>query len=63
MYTRNKKAVIGILGAAAVGTTLYFVLSQGRGAQWKQKIADSVQDIACRIGDYFSGAKDKLNVA
>jgi hypothetical protein len=63
MYTPNKKAVVGILSAAAIGTGLYFLLSSEKGSHWRQKLSDSAQDIACRIGDYFSGAKDKLTSA
>lgn len=63
MDRSNKKILLGILGAAAVGTTLYMLLGKGKNSEWKQKMSDNMSDIACRIGDYFTGAKEKLKTA
>ena len=64
MNTANKKVILfGLLGAAAVGTTLYVLLGKGKGGEWKQKLSDNMNDIACRVSEYFTGAKDKLKTA
>jgi len=61
MSTPNKKVIFGILGAA-IGATIYVLLAPGK-SEWKQKFSDTVSDIASRVGEYFTSAKDKLNTA
>ena len=63
MTNPNKKVMISILGAAAVGAAAYILLGPGKNSDFKKKISDSVGDIACKLGEYFTGTKDKLQTA
>jgi gas vesicle protein len=60
MTNSSKKIIVGVLGAAAVGTAAYLLLSSDKGSDWRKKFADSANDIACRIGEMFTNTKEKV---
>lgn len=60
---KKKNVTFGVIGAAAIGVTIYMLLSTEKGSETKKKIADTFTDLACKIGDYFSAAKDNFITA
>ncbi len=63
MTNSSKKVVVGVLGAAALGTAVYLLLSSEKGSDIRRKFADSANDLACRIGEMFTNAKEKVQSA
>ena len=59
MTNSSKKVLVGVLGAAALGTAAYLLLSSEKGSEMRKKFAESANDLACRIGEMFSNTKEK----
>ena len=60
MTNSSKKVLVGVLGAAALGTAAYLLLSSEKGSEMRKKIAESANDLACRIGEMFTNTKEKV---
>ena len=60
MTNSSKKVIVGVLGAAALGTAAYLLLSSEKGSELRKKFADSANDLACRIGEMFTSTKEKV---
>ena len=60
MTNSSKKVIVGVLGAAALGTAAYLLLSSEKGSELRKKFAQSANDIACRIGEMFTNTKEKV---
>ena len=63
MSNSSKKVIVGVLGAAALGTAAYLLLSSEKGSEMRKKFAESANDLACRIGEMFTNVKDKVQSA
>ena len=57
------KIILGLLGAAAAGVVIGILLAPDKGGEVRKKIADKASDIACRIGEFISTGKEKLEDA
>jgi gas vesicle protein len=54
------KIILGLLGAAAAGVVIGILLAPDKGGEIRKKIADRAGDIATRIGELISTAKEKV---
>ncbi|CAN5451815.1 hypothetical protein BH11BAC3_BH11BAC3_14100 [soil metagenome] len=60
MSNKNKKVILGLIGAAAIGVIAGILLAPDNGNVVRKKIADKAVDLASTIGDFIVSGKDKI---
>lgn len=61
MGNQGKKVALAVLGIAAIGAAAYILLTPGKAAALKQKFAEGADDLACKLGDFFTEAKERIH--
>jgi len=57
--TNSNKIILGLVGAAAIGVVFGILLAPEKGSDARQKIAETANDIASRVGEWVNTGKEK----